>query len=637
MRRGRQAERNRAARADQSPVHDALCATPSLHLGVVRTLGSDAGRWIREAGERIQRHGFYPVVVKLSPLLDSTAAEVSYEDADLTPTWWRYASRMVAGDVIRSTTQDSQTLIVAALWDLLFNDGQKTVRDIDGTSVRTSELLKAAELHESRGIAVFYDSLMHPAEIRFLRHMFGSYFLSISIGAPLSERYERIRAWLLKDYATTAPIHTQLSRDSLKAWWLIGAKPDPVDRLSDDLVLREARGQRFEFESARGGLKISTTAMLDINEAFAQGELFLRSPGPDATSLADPSKAKYEEDGVLPIESVGALDRFISQVFGYPFGTPTADEFGIGMAYVASRLSADLSRRVGAALVDTDGRILGLGKNEVPRPGGGTYDSQSPSDHRDFQLPNGVIGTPGVDPNEREKRHLAALIAGDLRGPDRGKGGSAGGELSPQTVLDRGLRDLTEFGRSVHAEMDAILSASATGRLARGATLYSTTYPCHNCMRHIIHTGIRRVVYVEAYPKSRATILHPDAIHDEWTTPYADQRSPRGADGRPGQLEGFEGTHVEPFLGISSRRHADLFSWVPRKVTDSGDSEKEAGAAVNWDPASSSLRPSFLRLHPQWVAIAFEENSHAFHSMWTDLEKALRTYTEHIDIEHLFE
>ena len=75
-----------------------------------------------------------------------------------------------------------------------------------------------------------------------------------------------------------------------------------------------------------------------------------------------------------------------------------------------------------------------------------------------------------------------------------------------------GLFDITEFGRAVHAEMDALLSCSRTGRSTRGGTIYTTTFPCHNCTRHIIAAGIKKVVYIEPYAKSKAFSLHQDAI-----------------------------------------------------------------------------------------------------------------------------
>ncbi|MBF4218320.1 deaminase, partial [Vibrio anguillarum] len=67
----------------------------------------------------------------------------------------------------------------------------------------------------------------------------------------------------------------------------------------------------------------------------------------------------------------------------------------------------------------------------------------------------------------------------------------------------------------VHAEMDAIVSLARSIRQSSvGMTLYSTTYPCHNCARHIVAAGILRVVYIEPYEKSLALKLHDDALTD---------------------------------------------------------------------------------------------------------------------------
>ncbi|HAO1483054.1 tRNA-specific adenosine deaminase [Escherichia coli] len=70
-----------------------------------------------------------------------------------------------------------------------------------------------------------------------------------------------------------------------------------------------------------------------------------------------------------------------------------------------------------------------------------------------------------------------------------------------------------EYSRSIHAEMDVITSMA---RKQNGDTkdkiLFTTTYPCHNCARHIVAAGIKKVVYIEPFDKSLALDLHNDAI-----------------------------------------------------------------------------------------------------------------------------
>ena len=58
---------------------------------------------------------------------------------------------------------------------------------------------------------------------------------------------------------------------------------------------------------------------------------------------------------------------------------------------------------------------------------------------------------------------------------------------------------------ALHAEERAIINAGK--RDLSDATLYSTTFPCMLCAEKIIHSGIRDVVYVEAYPDVHGLVL----------------------------------------------------------------------------------------------------------------------------------
>jgi dCMP deaminase len=51
----------------------------------------------------------------------------------------------------------------------------------------------------------------------------------------------------------------------------------------------------------------------------------------------------------------------------------------------------------------------------------------------------------------------------------------------------------------LHAEANAILKVAASTQSCVGATLYITMSPCKECSKLIHQSGIRRVVYVEAY------------------------------------------------------------------------------------------------------------------------------------------
>lgn len=49
--------------------------------------------------------------------------------------------------------------------------------------------------------------------------------------------------------------------------------------------------------------------------------------------------------------------------------------------------------------------------------------------------------------------------------------------------------------RGLHAEQNAIIQAALNGADPRGATLYTTIFPCPVCAKQLINAGITRVVY----------------------------------------------------------------------------------------------------------------------------------------------
>jgi cytidine deaminase len=85
--------------------------------------------------------------------------------------------------------------------------------------------------------------------------------------------------------------------------------------------------------------------------------------------------------------------------------------------------------------------------------------------------------------------------------------------------------------------------------------MYVTTFPCHLCAKHVVASGIKRLVYLEPYPKSYATELHVDSIELE-------------GDGKVDKVS------FEPFKGVSPQRYRDLFEKGKRKLT--------GGAALPW-------------------------------------------------------
>lgn len=114
----------------------------------------------------------------------------------------------------------------------------------------------------------------------------------------------------------------------------------------------------------------------------------------------------------------------------------TWDEYFMGVAILASQRSKDPSTQVGACIIDEEKRILSTGYNGFPK---GCSDDEFPW-NRD----------------------------------------EAEGETKYQYV--------------VHAELNAILNAS--GKSLAGSTLYVGLFPCNECAKAIIQSGIKEIIFL---------------------------------------------------------------------------------------------------------------------------------------------
>ncbi|BBP74204.1 deoxycytidylate deaminase [Pseudomonas sp. Ost2] len=239
--------------------------------------------------------------------------------------------------------------------------------------------------------------------------------------------------------------------------------------------------------------------------------------------------------------------RFAALVHGKNGITPTTDESGMYAAYSASLKSACLSRQVGAAIVNKEGNVISLGWNDVPKFGGGLYTSDIANDQR-------CIYHGAKCYNDIHKTHLiddiVSIISAKVEVTQETKN-----ELARLIQKETRAGSIIEFSRAIHAEMEAILGlARSQGNSTDSCVLYTTTFPCHNCARHIIAAGIKRVVYIEPYEKSLALDLHEDAITTD-----------SGTLGK---------TLFETFAGVSPSKYAAFFM-------SKGDKKNQLGQAID--------------------------------------------------------
>lgn len=112
----------------------------------------------------------------------------------------------------------------------------------------------------------------------------------------------------------------------------------------------------------------------------------------------------------------------------------TWDEYFMGLAHLSALRSKDPNTQVGAAIVDENHRVVSVGYNGFPT---GVSDDEFPW--------------------SRE---------GDVL--------------------------TSKYAFVVHAELNAILNSQ---RRVRGCTIYVSLFPCNECAKAIIQSGIKKIVY----------------------------------------------------------------------------------------------------------------------------------------------
>ncbi len=420
-----------------------------------------------------------------------------------------------------------------------------------------------------------YDYKLQPIKFSdfFSHQYFQKLNLKIDSASPFNEIYSQMEAGnkvrkhykspsLLAKYAVQM-VKSYRGKTPAATAYLFRSLKNP----EESKLLRETYGvgyyqigvfspeeDRIQFLDNKRGIKKSEAYELiekDISEESAYGQQTR-----DTFQLSDFFlKFDAQDDKAIREQLVRALDL----IFGNPHITPTFDEHMMYMAYSFSVRSADLSRQVGAVLVNAHGDVIGLGSNDVPRSGGGPYWPTPPEeDWRDFRL--------GYDPNEKSKNQIVLNVMKKFKsGPDPDLL-SEGLKILEET----GLTDITEFNRATHAEMSAILSSTRIGATTRDGTIYCTTFPCHNCAKHIVEAGIKRTLFVEPYPKSQAGNLHGDAISLN-------------------QLSSGEVT-FEHFIGVAARRYLDLFSMKLGMGHQLKRKLRGSGAVTVFDRKSANVR-----------------------------------------------
>ena len=272
------------------------------------------------------------------------------------------------------------------------------------------------------------------------------------------------------------------------------------------------------------------------------------------------------------------LERFVDLLFGHPFRTPTPEEYAMYQASAAALRSSDYSRQVGAAIVSLsrdlhskirNADVIAVGMNEVPRGGGGYYWEKDSPDSRDQALLRRGDDRAAQIKVSALSELLQRII--NKRWLRDEIGGKDANDLAVELLPDlkrTQFMDIGEFSRPVHAETSALIDAARRGVAVDGHSMYVTTFPCHNCAKHIIAAGLSRVIYLEPYPKSRATHLYAEEL-------ALDSRDGRAQEGK---------VVFAVFSGVAPRQYRQLFSMSERGT-------KQGLSLQEWETSRSQLVP----------------------------------------------
>lgn len=458
---------------------------PELVFGLVGPIGVDMGMVESKLRASLTAVGYRPRLVRVTELMSQIDVDVTI-DQSVDPLK-HYESRIEYANAVRGRCQNDAALAALAIHRI------RQIRD----EVRTEagHVGTARQPLADRPLAKYAYVLRQfkrKEEIDLLRKVYGRKFIQVSAHVSAEER---VRS-LARRVATQNPnLNQQGCEDYAKAL---------VDRDLDESAVDH--GQR-------------------VGDVFHLGDVFV-----DARTEATTEQS---------------VRRFIEALFGKNGLSPTPDEYGTYIATSASLRSLDTARQVGAAIFTSDREVIALGCNEVPKAGGGTYWEGDPSPHRDYDE--------GQDANATSKRRVLFDTLVRLK-----KAGFVASADSDVELFDKVWKsaafeealvlDITEYGRMTHAEMNALTDAARLGRSTKSATLYCTTFPCHNCAKHLVASGLSRVVFIEPYPKSKALELHYDSV----TMSPTDEKK----------------VLFEHFSGISPRRYRDIFEKQKRRNPD---------------------------------------------------------------------
>jgi deoxycytidylate deaminase len=454
---------------------------PELVFGLVGPIGVNMDDVQHGLIDALSQVGYSTELIHLTRLLTKYEKDIHGPKQSTI-----YADKIATANAFCSTADNGAAMAALAISE---------IRTIRGSQPKVKDETDAERSRRAKPkTAYIIRQLKREDEVELLRSVYGAKFLQISVSLDKDARIENLTNKLSKEHP--------------------GLSADACEKSARDLVATDEHQLNEDGSDTSYGQQ--------VGDIFHLGDFFV--DGREATKISS------------------KIQHFIKAFFGDNKISPTKDEFGSYMAAAAALRSVDLSRQVGAAILTEHGDVVSLGCNEVPKAGGGNYWYDDDPRVRDIER--------GSEQNSVERQRIIVDFFQKLQDSGLIETKTSLDTLEMKAKLENAVEDalisdITEYGRMTHAEMSAICDAARLGRALRGTTLFVTTFPCHNCAKHIVASGIDRVVFVEPYPKSRAPSSHTDSI----------------TVGLPTQAK----VSFEHFEGVSPKRYRDIFQKNKRR------------------------------------------------------------------------
>ena len=272
------------------PVSDGAVG-PELVIGLVTPLGTNTADIADDLVAILGEHAYDAVVLHLSEYLEPTGTAPIGEKEDQ-----RIHRLITAGNDLCAVHDDPAA--IARLAIVHIRRARLGLRRQDGDTAPADELMAQGRPRT----AYILHSLKRPAEVEFLRQVYGSQFILLGSQATPARRKERLMGRPMSE-----------------------TDPTKKDRLVEALIALDAQDQESLGQR--------------VNKAYPLSDFFAGDTHDDRV-------------------------RIIRLIFGEPIA-PTVGEFAMYVARASSGRSLAASRKVGASLVIGDS-VVATGYNDVP-------------------------------------------------------------------------------------------------------------------------------------------------------------------------------------------------------------------------------------------------------------------------------